>query len=410
MGSGLRHRFPSGVVLKYYLFMATTGAGFTTPIWILFVRAQGLSWAQIGLLDSVWWLGLVAGEVPTGYLGDRVGRRNSMLASSVIVAVSTVAMGLSTTFLALASVYVLWAVGQTFRTGSDDAWLYDILQEQDATSLFSRIRGRGQATMLGVAALTAPMGGYLADFDLSFPFFAASVVTAMGAVVMLTVPEADGHRDGETFRVRQAVAVIRDRLAAPPLRSFVGYYALIYAVVGMVYIFDQPISKAIGLELGVPPDRIGFMLGWLYAGFTAVGAVASYHTDWIRERVGIRGWFAALPFVVGGLYLALGAVAFVAIPAFFVVRASFSVSNTLGNQYVNDNVESVGRATVLSATGMVYSLVLVPFELAGGVLADAFSPRLTLAAFGGILVVGALAMRAWTTPVSAPRPTDESLD
>ncbi len=107
-----------------------------------------------------------------------------------------------------------------------------------------------------------------------------------------------------------------------------------------------------------------------------------------------------VPFLVGALFATLWVAPILAVPAFFVARAVNTASVTLGNQYLNDRIDSVGRATVLSSASMVYSLAVVPFEVVGGVVADATSPLGTLALFGVVLVVGAATMRALAQPVA----------
>jgi MFS family permease len=276
-------------VATYYAYTVTTYASFTTAIWILFVRSQGLSFAAVGALNSVWWAGIVFGEIPTGYLGDRLGRRNSMLLGTGIITAMTVAMAHSTTFGQFAVVYGLWALGHTSRSGSDDAWLYEVLRERESGGDFARVKGR---------------------------------------------------------------------------------------------------ATGIGLAVGVPESATKTAVGVVYAGFTAVAAVVSYFTGAIEARLGIRGWFVLAPVVVGGLFLALWVLPVLAVPAFFVARAANTATVTLGNQYLNDRIDSVGRATVLSSASMALSLAVIPFELVGGVFADLLSPVRALTLFGGVLVVG----------------------
>ena len=393
MRSVLRGRLASPVA-KYYAYTVTIYASFSAPVWILFVRAQGLDFGQVGLLNAVWWLGLVVAEIPTGYVGDRIGRRNAMLVGTVIIAAMTFGMGLSDGFLELAAVYGGWAVGQTFRSGSGDAWLYDLLAETDETALFAHVRGRAHGLGLAVGAGTALLGGLAADLSLRYPFFATSAVTALGVPVLLTVPRTDG--DGDRFTLAAAVGVIRDQLARPPLRAFVGYFALLFGVLGMSYIFDQPVTLAAATRLGVPESAGKTAVGVVYAGFTLASAVASYNADRIRRTVGLRGWFLVAPGLVAVLFVSLGVAplfgvpaVLLAVPVFVVTRAVVTASLTLGNQYVNDRVDSFGRATTLSAASMVYSLAVVPFEVAGGVLADLLSPTDALAIVGAVfLLVG----------------------
>ena len=65
----------------------------------------------------------------------------------------------------------------------------------------------------------------------------------------------------------------------------------------------------------------------------------------------------------------------IAFLALFVGWAIVEPTRVLAGQYVNDRVETLGRATVLSAMAMVSALTVIPFHLGSGVLSDAVSPR-----------------------------------
>ncbi|WP_416840829.1 MFS transporter [Haloferax sp. DFSO52] len=385
-------------VAKYYAYKSTEYVSFTNAIWILFVRSQGLSFAEVGALNSIWWLALVASEIPTGYAGDRLGRRSAMMLGTAIVTVSTVGMGLSSTFLQFALVYGLWAVGQTFRSGSDDAWLYDLLGETDETHEFASVRGRATGIGLAIGAVTTLAGGLIADAtNYSVTFYATAMVTALGIPILLSVPATSGN--GDSFTPQTALRLVREKLARPPLRGFVVYFALLFGVVNMVYIFDQPILRDVALDLGVPESASNTAVSASYAVFSLAAAAASYRAGWIRDRVGIRRWFLAAPVLIAVSFASLPLFGLFAFPAFIVARGVANTSLVLGNQYVNDRIDSVGRATVLSATGMLYSLAVIPFELAGGVVADVFSPAGALAAFGGVLAVGSAVLWVVDRPV-----------
>jgi hypothetical protein len=113
----------------------------------------------------------------------------------------------------------------------------------------------------------------------------------------------------------------------------------------------------------------------------------------------VRRWFLFAPLFVGATFLALWWLPALAVPAFFLARAVNTATVTLGTQYLNDRVESVGRATTLSAASMALSLAVIPFELAGGALADLLSPVRALAVFGGVLLAGAGLLWWFADPV-----------
>jgi MFS family permease len=398
---GLRESL-SGPILKYYAYKATKAVEFYRPIMYLFFLAQDLSFTQIAVLEALYNLTTLFGEIPTGYVGDRVGRRNSLLVGTALISVTLLGIGLSSSFLPLAGLYVCWSLGYNFRSGSEDAWLYDTLTDDLSEDEFARVRGRGESAALAVGAVAAVSGGYLGSVDLSYPWFVAAGVTSLGVLVLLTLDESETYEETatEALSLRRTVRIVRDVLSRRRLRSLLLYYYVLYAAVTyLVFVFLQPIFETVVLDLGVPQPRVESLLGWFYAAYSLVGAVLTYYTGAIRERIGLRTWFLVLPFAVGGALVGMYFVPVLAVPTFLLIRGVSDVTRSFAGQYVNDRVESLGRATVLSAMAMVSGLAVVPFQLGSGVVSDAVSPLFALGVAGVVLVVGAAAILRWEIPV-----------
>lgn len=391
-------------VRKYYLYKATKAVEFYRPVMYLFFLAQGLTFTQIAILEAAYNVTTVLGEVPSGYVGDRVGRRNSLLVGTGLIAVTLVGIGLSSTFPALLVLYVCWSVGYNFRSGSEDAWLYDTLTDDLSAEEFADVRGRGESAALGIGAVAAVVGGYLGTIDLALPWFVASAVTSLGVVVLLTMsePETYEESDADTVSLRRTLGIVRDALAQRRIRAFLVYYYVLYAAVTyLVFVFLQPIFETVVVDLGVARSLVESLLGWFYAAYSLFGALLSYFTGTIRDRVGLRTWFVVLPFVVGGALVAMFLVPVLALPTFLLVRGLSDVTRSLAGQYVNDRIGTVGRATTLSAMAMVSGLAVVPFQLGSGVISDVVSPLYALAVAGVVLVVGATLVLLWQVPVEA---------
>jgi len=63
--------------------------------------------------------------------------------------------------------YVCWSAGYNFRSGSEDAWLYDTtLTDGRSEDAFANVRGRGESIALAIGAAAAITGGYLGSIDL----------------------------------------------------------------------------------------------------------------------------------------------------------------------------------------------------------------------------------------------------
>lgn len=397
-------------VLKYYAFEVTRSAHLSGPIWVVFLLSRNVSYTGVGALDAVFSLTVLLAEVPTGWLGDRFGRRRSLLAGQAVGAVGSAAFAFGQSVAVFAVLYALLAVGQTLRSGSDSAWLYDTLRARTDEAAFARIRGRGRALGLATAALAALAGGVVGSVDLALPWLLSGALTALGVPVVASFPRApagDEQRatddenspdedggDADTPGTFAAFATARDRLFAPELRWFVLYSGLFAAAMGAANYFVQPVtldalpplSVAVG---GYTLDRVA-LLGVVYAGFTGVAAIATATSGRIKATLGAAGWFRLAP--VGlGLALAVVAVAPVlAVPAFFVLRAIRELTDPLQGQYLNDRTPSLGRATTLSAVAMVHALVVAPFEVAAGLLADRLGAVDAVAAIGAVLLLVAV--------------------
>ena len=407
MDGVFRHRggsLPPPSVLKYYLYKATKAVEFYRPIMYLFFLAQGLDFTQIVILEAIYNLTTVLGEIPTGYIGDRVGRRNSLLFGTALIAVTLVGIGLADSFLTLAGLYVCWSMGYNFRSGSEDAWLYDTLTDNLTADEFATVRGRGESVSLAIGAGAAITGGYLGSLDLSYPWFVAAAVTALGIVVLLTVEEAASYESSGAANVslQETLDIVRQILNQRNVRALVIYYYVLYAAVTyLVFVFLQPIFETVVLDLGAASTQVESLLGVFYAAYSLVGAALSYHTGTIQEYIGIRTWFIMLPFVVGGALVGMYFVPVLALPTFLLARGLADVTQSFASQYINDRIGTVGRATVLSSMAMVSGLSVIPFQLGSGVISDVVSPLFALAVGGGALIVGSGLILAWEVPIPA---------
>lgn len=404
--------FDRTLVRRYYLYRATLSVGFVMPIFTLFLL-RSLTFTQVGVLSALYAVVSVVGEVPTGYVGDRFGRRTSMLLSVAFVVGSLAGFVVADGFLSYAFLYVLWALALTFRTGSMDAWLYDTLDELLEAGQFSHIRGRGDAVQNWTAAVSMMVGGLLYGLKPTYPFVAAATFSSLGFVTLLSLPKnrqyADrGDVESDRFGPLEAFTVVREHLAKPPLRSLVLYVGLFYAVVGVAHTYLQPITietlapsaGSFGVQIpaggataaarsGKAGAPLAFGLGVMYAALTAVSSVGGYYAGAVEDCVGVRRAVLVVPAVTAVALVVPLWVALLALPTFATMRSAIPLVQPITNGYINDHADEVGRATLLSAVSMFSMTLRAPLALGAGMLADATTATAAIAAIGGLfLVVG----------------------
>ena len=378
------------LIYRFYLYRALVAEGFVYPIITIYALAQGLNLDDIGLATGAFFLGILLGEIPTGYIGDRIGRRNSLVLGSIVISLTHVGFALADTLLVFVGLYAFWGFASTFRSGSADAWLYDILAERDAAETYTHIRGRASSAFYASAATTALIGGILYEIHPSFPFLAAAGVTALAALVVATLPEPGVTQESDGFSLGEARAALGTVVSNRRIGIFVVLSAIVLAVPETIEIFVQPVM----LDMGVRPA----MLGPLYAGLMAVAAIGSSQANVIKQRFGTARWFT-----IGSVGLAVVLVFAVALPvvavlAFFLGRGVNTATDTLGSTFLNDLIEPHGRATALSGVSMVYALVFFLARAVSGAVASVTSPLAALAVFGCLASVALIGIRSVADP------------
>jgi len=423
--------------------------GFVSPIFALFVL-RDLSYPAYGTLSAVYSLVLVGGEIPTGYLGDRVGRRDTLVASKVAMAVSLLGFVVVDSFASYVVVYVGWGLGMALTSGTGGAWLYEILREGLGEDQFTTVRGKGNAIARWSAAVTTILGAVLYGIDPTYPFLAAGLLMLAGAGVIATLPRTaafDGASDTATAddsggqqgpSAREALTLLRERLLRPPLRSFVLFVALLFGVVGAGNGYIQPAAVAVAGDVsldalpvvgsfaadvanaadGAGGEILGGRLelsaatglGPLYASFAAVAAGISYYAGAIEARLGLRRTLVVVALVVASSFLVPLAVPLAAVATFYVSQSVQHLLRPMVQQHVNDRTGDAGRATVLSAVSMVFGVARTPFVVLAGFVAGARGPVVAFPALAVLLVAALVPLVVLGSPLPESRADERASD
>jgi MFS family permease len=392
------------VVWRYYAYLATTAYGFYLPVGLLYLQRE-FGWAVVGLTQGVFAFAMLLAEIPTGYLGDRMGRRASLAVGNALSAGALAVFVYPDSPLEYVLLYAVWAVGWAFRSGTEQAWLYELLQSRGEDDEYARVSGRGSTVVLLTSAVTAAAAGVLVTYGWDVPLFANAALSALGVPLVLSLPAVSGESDAESapgsdvFGVRDAVNTLRLQVARPEIRWVVAYVALFHVLFAVTRPYESPIAEQVGVPVAA--------LGVLFAGFKLVSAGAASTAGWFRDALGTRRVFLLLVPVYGLAYAGVAVVPLLVVPVFFLNRSVKKVVRPLRDQYLNDRLEDVGRATVLSGASMVLSLASGTANLVSGSLVGVLGPfrflamaGVGIAGLGGLLWLAVSPVRSQTGPAS----------
>lgn len=177
---------------------------FAIPVQTLFLFAKGLSFTQIMLLESALLLGDLLFELPSGVLGDRIGRKWSIVVGQVIILCAWIPWFVGDTFVYFALSFFISGIGSAFQSGSDEALIYDDLKERKQEKFMQKFMGRYQAAMTLGFAIASLAGGFLAmshNIDAFYLLYKLTVIMqVVGLCLFLTVREPALSTEGRKKR------------------------------------------------------------------------------------------------------------------------------------------------------------------------------------------------------------------
>ena len=255
------------------------------PVFVLFTRDNfGVSGAL--QIASLTYLFIVALEVPSGWMSDRLGRVPTLSVAAAGFAIGQVCFlvgGEQFGVIVLGQFFV--SSGYAFISGTDVSFHFDSLEALGRSDEYAQRQARISSLSYLVRAGTAIAGGVLGLIDLRLTF-AVSLVIALAqlAVTRMLHEPGDGDVRAERFvsQIGKCLAYMRHGFMA-----WLFFYGIALVVLEHVaFTLMQPwLTEA----LGKSPDELGatpLVSGGLFAITAFVGAAAARASAPAGERFG----------------------------------------------------------------------------------------------------------------------------
>jgi MFS family permease len=318
------------------------------PIIVLFFQEHGLSLTEVMILQAIYSLSVALFEIPSGYIADLFGRKQTIALSTVFSFAGYLVFSFYGGFYAFAIAQILVGIGGSLMSGSDSAIIYDTLLETSSKTSYTEIEGRNYAIGNFSEAFAGILGGFLAVGSIYLPIYVQTSILFFSIPIALTLVEPTMHEENKLDRSFKAIlkVVKFSMVDSKKLRWLIIYSsAMGVATLSMAW-FAQPFFKEVGIPLAY--------FGVLWAGLNFSAGLTSFNAYKFDKKENNYKMliYLSLAMVMSFILLGFNSSMYGLIFILIIYLLRGIVTPILRNA-INENTTSNKRATVLSIRSFI---------------------------------------------------------
>jgi MFS family permease len=368
-------------VFKLY-FLAFFGNNFfDRAIWMLYFTHLGFSIVQISILQAILNLTQFISEIPTGLISDKYGHKVSLTIGRILIICYMAGFMFFDSFYMIALAQILYGIGLTCLSGSDQALLYDSLKEKNKEKEYSKVAGRYFAIVIMALAVSMSVGGFLQELSWFTVYLTGIICQSIALFVTFNLKESDSYIKNKTRTVSDIVREIKEFLNMnPKLKLYVLGIGIFYAIGSVYYMYNQELFRQMGMPV--------YLISLMFAIDSLIASIASMNAYKLENRFTARVVFAvSLNTAVVMFLILFTEMEFWVLVGFFGVSMIYNTIEPIANNVLNIEVPSEKRATMLSMTKFLSTFIMfISFPLIA-VLTKFLSIHYVLAIIGATAMI-----------------------
>lgn len=338
------------------------GLVFFSPVSLLVRTMAGISLSEFFVLQAILSFVILIFEIPTGAITDRIGYKNSIVLSQILLLFSRglLFIGFITGSLWIFIIEaIIEGISACFISGTKNAYLYSASEESEYATLLAKVTNFGTAGFLISTVsyvVLYNMGGIIA-------LLIATIITCAFAIPFTVSLEKEKEVKNKEYAVKvKIVDFFKDRIVLA-----VVLFAAVLSICGLVINFFY-VDRLI--EIGIN-ERWMSMIIILYSLFQMLAerilnAVSEkkYNLLMLLCSVAVGGMM--IIFALANAKLIIVAI-MVIMPLFLDIP--IYIQDELINSYIDKHEQQERRATILSVINMSGNILEIVFLLASAYIA-----------------------------------------
>lgn len=321
-------------------------------VFLLYLASVGLSVFQIAIYQSIYSVSTTILELPTGYIGDKIGKKKSVIIGTILLAIHAYAMFLNRVIIIFWLLSFFEALAYSFISGSDSALLYEILKHYKIENNYIKINNTilfGQSIITGFSLI---IGSFLAEISWVYVYIVTAIVFILASVLLIFVKEVNVLSDNTD---NSGLYKVLEKNILYPIRSAFFLFIIFFSACDGLFMCFYNFNQIILPKYNMQTKFIGIFFATLYfINSIAYLLVNKLIKTFNRKQILIFSLLLeCFLFFILSFSSNLIFVVIVSILICFCPEIIFSISDSIIQQYI----ASEYRATFLSIVSLIRSMV-----------------------------------------------------
>ena len=326
--------------------------------WVAILAARGFSLVEIGLAETAYHAASLLTEIPSGTLADVYGRKKMLIISTLIHILAGIVMILSRSLATVCLSIALYAVCDSFASGSGDALAYDSLKAAGREGTYDRY----ESNQLIIYRLCGGISTLCAGFALVIGYriaYATGIVTSLIQILILSSLKEirpDKHSPAvASTALRALLNCFRDSLLFLKQETRAFLLMMTNSLVGAMDILLLFFLQAKLPAAGIPAGWLGPALFIMQ-----LGGILGARAILIFKKQSYRTVFAVTcALVLAGILLEHSGIHLLMTAGGFIAALADDALQVRTNTRLQDMFPSAQRATLISIECFTFSIIMI---------------------------------------------------
>jgi len=340
----------------FYIYHFLSQIRVDNVLWLLYMQYRGLSLLEIGICETILHISGLTFEIPTGAIGDLIGRKRSMVIGAGFFIMTYMLMSFAHSFWNFALAFFLFGFSMTFISGSDTALIYDTYKALEIETNYKKAAGGFLALLVLGELFSNISGGLLSRINWSAVYVGAIISRSLFFILILFLKEPPYEKSEKSFSgyltlIKNGAQQI---FGIPFLRWIFVFWVGISFLGASFRMYSQTFLGSKGLS--------PFWVSMLFTVSALLGIIIA-KTAWkIEEAMGRKNFFLFTGLALGIPMLFYGLAPLgITVALFLLISNVENFLDPLMGYYINKELDSQYRATANSFINMGFSVSMAVF-------------------------------------------------